>query len=110
MPPFLIMKKILDTDPLTGLVTYHEYDEKTGKNIIEYAQDVEHAVDRSKLLAGTLNKKEEWWPIGHIPDVMILKWAQECGHKPYSREWSEYAMKQLNSREYRKFNQNKVKV
>lgn len=104
------MKRLLDVDPFTGMATYHEYDEKTGKSTIEYVQDAQYAVDRSKMLADGLNKKEEWWPIGHINDTMILKWAQECGHKPYTREWNEYAIKQLNSSEYRKFNPNKIKL
>ena len=104
------MKRLLDTDPLTGITTYFEYDHSTGKNIIETVQDVSSHVERSKMLAGKLNKKEDWWAIGHIPDSIILKWAQECGAKPHTREWQDYAIKQLNSAEYRKFNQNKVKL
>lgn len=104
------MKRLLDSDPLTGVTTYFEHDPKTGKNTIETVQDVSSHVERSKMLAKGLNKKEEWWPIGHIPDSIILKWSQECGAKPHTKEWQEYAIKQLNSSEYRKFNQNKVRL
>lgn len=104
------MKRLLDVDPLTGLATYHDYDASTKKSTIFYEQDQQNALDRSKILADSLNKKEEWWPIGHISDLMILKWSKECGHKPYTKEWQEYATKQLNSREYRKLNPNNIKL
>lgn len=103
-------KRLLDVDPFTGLATYFEHDEKTGTNTVEYVQDVESHVDRSRFLADGLNKKEEWWPVGHIPDTLILQWAKECNAKPFSKEWSEYATKQLNKREYSKFNQNRIKL
>lgn len=104
------MKRLLDSDPLTGTQTYFEHDKATGINTIETVQDVESRIERSKLLAEGLDKKADWWPIGHIPDSMIIKWSQECGAKPYSKEWHEYAMKQLNSVEYRKLNPNKVRL
>lgn len=104
------MKRLLDVDPLTGIQTFFEYDPKTGKNTIETVQDVEPLIERSKLVAGNLDKKQDWWPIGTIPDSMIIKWSQECGAKPYSKEWHEYAMKQLNSAEYAKLNPNRVKL
>ena len=104
------MKRLLDSDPLTGTQTYFEHDHVTGKSIIETVQDVDPLIDRSKMLAGTLNKKEDWWAVGSIPDSMIVKWSQECGAKPYSKEWHKYAMKQLNSREYAKFNPNRIKL
>ena len=104
------MKRLIDTDPLTGIKTYHEFDSVTGQNVIESVQDVEPFFDRSKLLASGLNKKEEWWPIGTIPDVLIMQWAKECNAKPYSKQWHEYAMKQLNSADFRKLNPNKIKL
>ena len=104
------MKRLLDTDPLTGVKTYHEYDSATGQNVIESVQDVEPFFDRSKLLASGLNKKEEWWPIGTIPDILIVQWAKECGAKPYSKQWHVYAMKQLNSSDYSKINPNRIKL
>ena len=103
-------KRLLDYDPLTGTKTFFEYDHSTQRTTIETEQDATYAFDRSKMLADTLNKKEDWWSIGHVDDVMIMQWAKECGCKPYSKEWHAYAMKQLNKSEYRKFNPNKVRV
>ena len=104
------MKRLLDSDPLTGTQTFFEHDAKTGQSIIETVQDVEPLLERSKHVADNLNKKQDWWPIGTIPDSLIIKWSQECGAKPYSKEWHIYAMKQLNSVEYRKCNPNKVRL
>lgn len=104
------MKKLLDVDPLTGVKTYHSFDTETGRNIIESVQDIEPFFERSKVLADGLNKKEEWWPIGSIPDVLVMQWSKECGHKPYTKAWQEYALKQLNSNEFSKLNPNRVKL
>jgi hypothetical protein len=102
------MKRLIDD--INGVKTYHEYDHNTGKSVIESVQDVEPFFERSKRLADGLNKKEEWWYIGSIPDVVIMQWAQECGHKPYSKGWMQYATKQLNDRDYRKLNPNNIKL
>lgn len=104
------MKRLIDTDPLTGIATYFTHDKSTGQNIIETVQDVEPLIDRAKHLSENLNKKEDWWYIGTIPDVLILKWSQECGHKPHTKGWQEYALKQMNSPEYRKLNPNRIKL
>jgi len=102
------MKRLIDNS--NGVKTYHSYDSNTGQNVIESVQDVEPFFERSKVLAEGLNKKEEWWYIGSIPDVVIMQWAKECGHKPYSKGWTQYAMKQLNDRDYRKLNPNNIKL
>ena len=104
------MKRVLDYDPLTGVTTYFETDQENQKNLITYSQDIDPFLDFNKHMAGKLDKKEEYWYVGSIPDVIIMKWSHECGHKPYTKEWQEYAMKQLDSTEYRKFNQNKIKI
>jgi len=95
---------------VNGTKTYHTYDEATGQNILESIQDAEPFIDRSRILAAGLNKKEDWWYIGSVPDTIILQWAHECNSRPYSKEWHKYAMKQLNSAEYRKFNPNRIKL
>ena len=102
------MKRLIDDS--NGIKTYHSFDANTGKNVIESVQDVEPFFERSKLLAEGLNKKEEWWYIGSIPDILIMQWAKECGAKPYSKEWQKYAVKQMNDRDYRKLNPNNIKL
>ena len=101
------MKK-LDYDPYTGITTHHDF--KDGKNIIWETQDVDPIVDLNKEQAKLFDKKRSWWHVGTIPNILIAQWSKECGHPPYSREWNDYALKQLDSSEYRKFNQNKIKL
>ena len=102
--------RLLDYDPFTGLKTYFKHDAKEGKNIIMYEQDVQPILERNKFEAQALDRKKNWWKIGEIPASIQLKWAAECGHPPFSKEWSEYAKKQLNSRDYAKLNVNRIKL
>ena len=103
------MKRLLDYDPDTRISTYHEYDHDTKKTIIETVQDIDPIMAINKANQGHLNKKENWWYIGTIPDVLIIQWAKECGYKPYTKEWNEYSVQQLQKAEYRHLNINGVK-
>lgn len=103
------MKRLLDYDYFTGISTYHEYDHKTKKTTIESVQDIDPYLTLNKQIEGNLNKKEHWWHIGVIPNVVLIQWQKECGHKIFSREFNEYSKKQQQQAEYRKLNPNKVR-
>jgi hypothetical protein len=100
----------LDYDPFTGITTYMEHDPLTGKNTVQYSQDVENIFNQNKIEAEQFNKKRSWWKIGTVPNNIVLQWSHECGHPPYSKEWQEYAKKQLNLSDYRKLNPNNIKL
>lgn len=102
--------RLLGIDPLTGVRTYFEHDSSTGKNIIQSVQDVEPVIEMNKVRSEGLNRKDRSWYVGTIPSVILERWAQECGHKIFSREWTEYAKKQLQSGDYRAFNQNRIRL
>lgn len=102
--------RLLDYDPWTGLKTYFKHDPETNKNYLYHEQDVQGIIETNKFEASALNRKGNWWKIGTIPNVILIKWANECGHPVYSKEWQEYAKKQLNSSEYSKFNVNRIKL
>jgi hypothetical protein len=102
--------KLLDYDPFTGLRTYFEHDPKTGKNTIQYQQDVQHILDANQFEAKALDKTKSWWKIGTIPNNLIMQWSVECGHPPYSKDWQEYSRKKINSPEFRKLNVNNIKL
>lgn len=97
-------------DSLDGVSTYFEHDSKAGQNIFTHIQDVEPFVDWNKHAAPHLDKKEDYWFVGRIPDTVILQWAAECGAKPYSKTWQAYAAKQLNKAEYAKLNPNRIQL
>ena len=102
--------RLLDYDPLTGIKTYWGKDKQTGLTTIKEEQDFQPIVDRNTLMSAGLNKKDNMWYVGTIPNVLCQQFAKECGHKVFSKEWNEYAIKQLNHSDYRKFNQNKIKI
>lgn len=102
--------RLLDTDPFTGVTTYFDKDPMTGKITLKYSQDVDAVFDMNKHDAEQLDKKKGFWKIGTIPNAIILEWSEQCGHPPYSKEWQEYAKKQLNLSENRKMNPNKIRL
>ena len=102
--------RLLDFDPFTGIKTYFEHDPLTNKNTLRYEQDIEPIIESNKHDAQFLDKKKSFWKIGTIPNNIVMQWSQECGHLPYSKEWQEYAKKQLNLSDYRKFNPNKIRL
>ena len=102
--------KVLSHDAWTGVTQVFHHDANAGRNIIEHIQDIDPFVAESAARAKGLNKKEQMWYVGTIPDAVILQWAEECKCRPYSRGWRRYAAKQLNKREYRKFNVNNIRL
>ena len=104
------MKKILNHDSFTGITDYFEHDSATGKNIIQSVQDIDPILEINKMEGEYLDKRENWWKVGSIPLVMCQKWAEESGTIVWSKEWHEYAKKQLNHSDYRKLNPNKIKL
>lgn len=102
--------RVLDYDPFTGITTYFEHDAENKKNILKQVQNIDHIIEVNKREGELLNKKGAFWKVGTIPNVIVMQWSQECGHPPYSKEWQNYAKKQLNLPDYRKFNQNKIRL
>ncbi len=103
------MKKLLGYDSFTGVTEiYHKHE--PGKVVIEAIQDAEPVLKRNKIKSAEFNKKLNSWYVGTVPYSIVQKWSNECKHKPYTREWTDYARKQLNLPEYRAFNQNKIKL
>lgn len=100
--------RLLDYDPFYGISTY--FKQEDGKNIISEVQDVEPFLDLNKRIGEGLNKKGNLWMVGEIPLSICYKWALECGHKAFSKDWQEYARKKLNDSDYRKFNQANIKL
>lgn len=95
-------------DETNGIKNYFSHED--GKNIIKSVQDCEPIVQINRQQSQQLDKKENFWYVGTIPNVICEQWANECGARIYSKTWQEYARKQLNLPEYRAFNQNKIKI
>lgn len=102
--------KLLEHDPYTGITDYFYTDKDTGKNIIKSVQDVDPILEMNMQAQGQLDKTKNRWYVGSIPMVKCQQWANECGKPVFSREWHDYAVKQLNLAENRKLNPNKIKL
>lgn len=81
-----------------------------GRAVIHAVQDAQDIVDHNARMAEHLDKKQDWWFIGSIPMNICLQWSQECGAKPFTKAWQEYAKKQVQLPEYRKLNPNNIRL
>jgi len=97
-------RRLLDRDPLSGLVEYHHYDVATGRSYIETVQDVAPILERNKALQ---NADDRGWSASRelrraasIPDIIVLKWRTEEGIDVFDpNDWPAVKRK-LNSSEY----------
>jgi hypothetical protein len=105
-----VSKKILldyDADTKTQEVMHLD---GTGQAVIESIQDVESSIEFNRLMADKHDPKEERWFVSNIPNSLCLKWSQECGAKPFTKEWTEYAKKMVMDRDFSKLNPNRIKM
>lgn len=102
------MTTLVDYDPFYGISTF--YKTQDGKGVLSEVQDVEPFADVNRSIADNLDKTKNFWVVGEIPLTICHQWANECGHKMFSKDWQAYARTKLNDPEYRMFNQAKIKL
>ena len=89
------MEKILDYNPLTGVTEIFHHDPHTDTSVIEMTQDVTASLELAKAMRNdeSYSKdgiKRDWWHVGHIPDMIILKMRFEDGVDIYNRDhWAK---------------------
>lgn len=103
------MSKTINYDPVTKTKEVMHFD-KMGEHIIESIQDCDDVLAFNAHLEGQLDKKSDWWLVGSIPLGVCQQWAIESGTKAFSKEWQEYAKRQMNDPDYQKLNPNRIKV
>jgi len=104
------MKRILDYDEFTGIITWFHGDDDPDTFHTSQTQDVEPFVEHNKKLQST---GRDYWKAGGdfrheatVPNLMLLHWAEQDGIPPdqvYSPEFAERITKRLNDPEYRAF-------
>ena len=98
-------RRLLDFDPLTGLLEYHSYDPATDTTVIESVQNVAPILERNKALQvesdGGWSPSRELRRAAAIPDIIILKWRREEGIDVFNRDHWPAVRRKLNSSEYR---------
>jgi hypothetical protein len=105
----LSKKVLLDYDPETKTTEYMHLD-GTGQAVIESIQDVESSLEFNAVMADRHDPKGERWFVSNIPNSLCLKWSQECGAKPFTKEWTEYVKKKVMDRDYAKLNPNRIRL
>ena len=96
------MKRLLDYDPMTGLKTWHDYDETSDTTVLHYEQDVEAVLDRNKRA-----QNEASGPMGDmvhvasIPASIQLKWMIEHGVDMFNPDHAKGVERLLNDPDYR---------
>lgn len=99
------MKRLIDTDPVNGIQTWHEHDPVSKETRVYYVPtlDLDPTLDHCKALASDEERtkrgmKEDWWHYGFVPDSIRLKWWIEEGI-PFTD--AEAYNRKLNQPEYR---------
>lgn len=96
------MKRLLDFDPLTGLRTWHEYDDTTDETRISYEQDVAPILDANKRAANdTTGRMGEMVHVASIPVSVQLKWFVEKGVDVLNPDHKKAVAKLLDDPDWR---------
>lgn len=100
-----MVKRLVDVNELTGVRTYHDYDEATDTTIIHTDQpNAQTILERNKALqnegAAHYKHDKEFWHAAHVPDIVILKWKAEEGIDFYNPDHWPKVKAKLNSSEY----------
>ena len=99
------MKRLFDTDPLTGAIEHFHFDESEDKFTIHTVNDVEPVIERNKKLFnhddGGWNSTRDGKRIASIPMEIILKWKQDYGVDLFNRDHLPKVKQLLNDPDWR---------
>lgn len=97
-------KRLLDYDPVTGLKTFHSYDETEDKTYVSYEEDVEALLDRNKRLQAenrSTSSMGDGVHVASIPPTVQMKWLTEYGVDLMNRDHMPAVKRLLNDPEWR---------
>ena len=98
-------RRLLDSDPVNGIDTWHEYNPETKETTLIYVptHDVSDTLDILKAKANDAQAsrdgiKNEWWHYAHIPNSLLLKCQIEEG---IDTNDTKALLRKVNSPEYK---------
>jgi hypothetical protein len=95
-------KRLLETDPFSGLRTFHDHDSESGRTILHYQQDVEPLLDANKAAANqATGAMGEIVHVASIPASVQLKWLIEKGVDVLDPSHRQEVAKLLDDPEWR---------
>ncbi len=96
------MRRLLDYDQFTGLITWHEYDEATDTTMLHHEQDVQPIIDANKEADNHGGApKGDLWHVASIPVVVQLKWLTEKGVDVHNPDHKQAVAKLLDDPEWK---------
>jgi len=98
-------KRLISYDPLTGLETYHSYDDLEDKTIISYESDPTPVLEVNKKLQNNTDYskdgiKDEFWHFASIPVQVQMDWLINFGVDIYKKDDAQKVFKLLNDPDY----------
>ena len=104
-------KELLDTDLMTGISTYHDYDHDTDTTFITTEQDIQSILDDNKESRNHgLDKKGEFWKAASVPIVVQMEWLTKYGIDMMNPDHIGGVKRLLNSSDYAYLRTNEFKL
>jgi len=99
-------KRLLQVDPLTGLMTWHSYDPQTDETTISYTSDAGPIIEKNKELQNDpafsqYGIDNDFWLYARIPVGVQLDWLINHGVDINNKEHGARMSKLLNDPQYR---------
>lgn len=100
-------KRLLSYDPLTGLYTYHSYDELTDQTIISYEADSSPVLEANQKEANDSESskqgiKDGFWHYACIPVELQIQWLINEGIDVYRKEDWDRVWAKINDSDFKK--------
>lgn len=97
-------ERLIDIDRLSGLKTFHSYDDSTETTYIRYEQDVEPVLDDNRAAEASFSRTSRLPDMVHvasIPPSIQMKWLVEKGVDIMNPDHKQAMAKLLDSSEWR---------
>lgn len=85
------MQQYLDTDPLSGAMSFFEHDESENRILIHQKTDVSEIIENNKRLqndgtGGWTSKDRDFRRVASIPIALVELWCSLYGVNPLAKE------------------------
>ena len=99
-------RRLLSTDPITGIGTFHEYNELTDETTIIHIADDTAIIEQNKALQNDPQYsregiKIEWWKYASFPPGIQVKWLIEYGIDVWNRDHYDRITKMLEDPQWK---------
>lgn len=97
-------ERLLDIDPLSGIKTFHRYDEATDTTFIRTEEDVEPVLDANRDAEASFSRTSrlpDMLHVASIPPSVQLKWWVEKGVNIFNPDHKQAMGRLLDDPEWR---------